>query len=126
MLAPPWPLVALRVIHESFELADHAHSRSVFTTRLPFPPDAAISGGLLVIDTAQRVVVGALTVVVAEPPHAVNTATTRRGHSCRGEGIGPPHMVVCTGQRVGLMQTQRREQLRLPLSLANRLTDLID
>jgi hypothetical protein len=66
MVASPCPLVALRVIHGSFELADHAHSRSVFTARLPLPPEAGTSGGLLLIATAHFVSVGALTLVVAD------------------------------------------------------------
>jgi hypothetical protein len=111
IFASPWPLVGLRVIHESFELADHAHSRSVVNARLPFPPDAGISAGLLVTDTAHRVTVGALTLVVADPPHPMNNATTRNGQSCRGDEMRPPHMFVCTGQRAAALQTERREQL---------------
>jgi hypothetical protein len=84
--------VALRVIHESFELADHAHSRSVFKARVPFPPAAGISGGLLVIDTPHLVSVGALTLVVADPPHLVKAATTRKGHRYRRERIRRAHM----------------------------------
>jgi hypothetical protein len=83
----------------------------VFSARLPLPPDAETSGGLLVIDTAHRVPVGALTLVVAEPPHPTERATRRRGQSCREDGIRPPHMFVFTGQRTRRVQTERREQL---------------
>lgn len=109
MVASPWPLVALSVIHEFFELADHAHSRSVFSARRPLPPDAGTSGGVVVIDTAQRGDVGALTLVVADPPHPLNTVTIRRGHSGRGNGMRPPDMFVCTGQQIARVQTERRE-----------------
>jgi hypothetical protein len=95
MVASPWPLVLLRDIHESFELADHAHSRSVLSAKLPFPPEAGTSGGVLVIDTAHRLAVGALTLVVADPPQPLTTATMRRGQSCRANGIRSPNMFVC-------------------------------
>jgi hypothetical protein len=71
----------------------------VFTARLPRPPDAGISGGLLVIDTAHLVWLGALTLVVAELPHPAIKTATRRGHRSWGEGMRPAHMIVCTGQR---------------------------
>src|SRR5262245_10276367 len=98
MAASPWPLVALNVIQASFELADHAHSRAVFNARLPLPPDAGISGGVLVMDTAHRSGVGALTLVVALPPQPVNRAQKRTGQSCR-EGMRAPHMFVRAGRR---------------------------
>jgi len=108
MVASPCPLVALRVIHASFELADHAHSRSVLTARLPAPPDAGISGGLLVIDTEHLVWLGALTLVVAELPQPVNNKARTSGQRCRGDGA---RMVVCTDQRPEPLQSERRELL---------------
>lgn len=93
-VASPCPLVALSVIQGSLELADHAHSRVVFSARLPFPPDAGISGGLLVIVTAHFVIVGALTLVVADPPHRANAAMMRRSQRFREERTGRAHMFV--------------------------------
>jgi len=94
MLASPCPLVALSVIHASFELADHAHSRAVLSARLPLPPEAGTSGGLLVIETAHLVSDGALMVVVADPPHRANAATIRRSQRFRGDRTRRAHMVV--------------------------------
>lgn len=111
MVASPCPLVALSVIHESFELADHAHSRAVFSARLPLPPDAGISGGLLVIETAHFVSVGALILVDADPPHRANAATIRRSQTFREDRKRRAHMFVCTGQQAGRLQTGRREPL---------------
>jgi hypothetical protein len=101
-VASPCPLVALRVIHESFELADHAHSRSVFKARLPLPPDAGISCELLVTDTPHLLDDGALTLVVADPPHRANVATIRRSQRHRGDRSKRTHMLVGTGSELDL------------------------
>ena len=74
-------------------------SRSVFTATVPLPPDAGISGVLLVMVTAHlvEVEVGALTLVVAEPPHPAAKVGSRRnriGHSRGRHGIRPTHIFV--------------------------------
>ena len=72
-------------------------SRSVFTATVPLPPDAGISGVLLLMVTAHLVEVGALTLVVAEPPHPaakVGSKRNRIGHSRGRNGIRPTHMFV--------------------------------
>jgi hypothetical protein len=98
-VASPCPLVAPRVIHESCELADHAHSRAVLSVRLPLPPVAGISCGRFVIDTPHFVNDGALTLVVADPPHPATIATMRSGQRSRGERTRRlAHMFACTGQ----------------------------
>ena len=111
MLASPCPLVALRVIHTSFEAADHAHSRAVLSARLPLPPEAGTSGELLVTETAHLVIDGALMVVVEDPPHRANTVRIGRSQRFRGDRTRRAHMVVFTGQHARRLQTRRREPL---------------
>src|SRR5262245_11559516 len=110
MVASPCPLVALRVIHASFALADHAHSRAVFSARLPLPPAAVTSAGVLVIDRLHFVSEGALTLVVADPPQPATTATMRSGQRCRGDRRGlPGDMFDCTFSQPRRLQTERRQ-----------------
>ena len=57
------------MIHGASARADHEHSRSTLTVKLPLPPAAGIVEVLLVMDTPHRGV-GAATRVSEELPHA--------------------------------------------------------
>lgn len=46
MVAGPCPLVDARDTHVALVVADHEHSRSEFTDRVPFPPDEGSSEAL--------------------------------------------------------------------------------
>jgi hypothetical protein len=61
--------VPLKVIQGASARADHEHSRSTLTVRVPFPPAAGIVEVLWVMDMPQRGE-GAATLVSEELPHA--------------------------------------------------------
>ena len=109
MVASPCPLVTPRLIQESLAVADHAHSRSVSMTTLPVPPEAGISGGRLLNDTAHFVGVGPLMlVVVADPPHPAMTATSSIGRRGRSDPGRQSHMaLVGVGVQAGVRSASR-------------------
>jgi hypothetical protein len=106
MVAAPCPLVTPRLIQESLAVADHAHSRSVSITTLPVPPDAGISGGRLLNDTAHLVEVGPLMLVVADPPQPAMTARSTIGRRDRSDPGGQFH-IAFVGVEAGLRSASR-------------------
>jgi hypothetical protein len=81
-VAGPWPSARLREIHEDSERADHVHSRSVVTVRVPLPPPAGAGEPLPLIDTPHLSPEGPATLTLAELLQAA-TVSTAAAHPAR-------------------------------------------
>ena len=73
--ASPCPLAGETVIHGTSGLADHVHSRLMPTPTVPAPPLLASTGATPFSVSAHRAVVGAVTFVLDEEPHAAVAAS---------------------------------------------------
>jgi hypothetical protein len=77
--------------HDALLEALHSHSRDTPTVAVPLPPEAGKEATDEVIEGWQRTVVGEVTLVVVELPHASKTASGATNTSFSNGRVVTPH-----------------------------------